>query len=330
LPPACSPRRPQHGQPAAGPGSCFRSDAFDRARARFATQTQRGDWGPAIADAQQAQRRPPRELALRALYALQHAQAAQQRSSYAQADPAGVAALLQEAAEPVRVAGDACLINDLQFLRAEIHYSQAFDGEVTWDQVRGELDAVLRGLEPLRDEDRLAKALFYRGLIDQQQAVGDLGQRFFDRAREIAERRGDDYRLSYIERHLAGIADTRGDLSGAEAGFRRSLALREKVGALLFIPPAQTALADLLLKRAPRDPDIARLYADAAARAVAAKANRLAASAHAAISRRLAAAGDREAARRHAETALTFAQAHGATWLVAGAREALDRLRADR
>jgi tetratricopeptide (TPR) repeat protein len=319
------------GQPSSGaPGSCFRSEAFDRARARFAAQMEKGDWETAIADVVAAKGQWPAGSALRALYAVQHARAAQQRSSHSHADGDGVEALVREAEGPVAAANDPCLASDLRSLRAEIHYAQAFDRIVTWDQVRRELDAVLRGLEPLGDDGRLTWALFYRGLVDQQQEVGDLGEQFFERAGAIAERRGDAYRLSYVERHLAAIDDTRGDLAGAEARFRRSLALREKVGALLFIPPAQTALADLLQKRAPRNPEIARLYADAAARAAAAKANRLASSAHAAISSRLAAAGDRDGAVRHAEQALAFAQAHGSASLVADARQTLDRLRPGR
>jgi tetratricopeptide (TPR) repeat protein len=288
---------------------------------------EKGDWETAIADAVAAKSQPAAVAAFWALYAVQHAQAAQQRSSHSQADRDGVAALVRDAAGPVAAASDPCLASDLQSLRAEIQYTQAFDQIVAWDQVRSELDAVLRGLEPLGDDGRLTWALFYRGLVDQQEEVGDLGRQFFQRARAIAERRGDDYRLSYIERHLAAIDDTRGDLAGAEARFRRSLALREKVGALLFIPPAQMALADVLGKRDPRNPDVARLYADAAARAAAANANRLASSAHAAISRRLAAAGDRDGAVRHAERALGFAQAHGSASLVASARAALDAAR---
>jgi hypothetical protein len=63
----------------------------------------------------------------------------------------------------------------------------------------------------------LTWALFYRGLVDQQAEAGDLGRRFFERAREIAVRRGDDCQLSFIERHLAAIDDARGDLAAAEA-----------------------------------------------------------------------------------------------------------------
>jgi hypothetical protein len=291
-----------------------------------------GDWETAIVDAVAAKSRPPGAApqALHALYAVQHARAAQQRSSYAEADRDGVAALVGAATGPVTSANDACLSSDLRALQAEIHHTQAFDQVVTWDQVRSEFDALLRDVEQLRDDGRLTWTLFYRGLVDQHAEVGDLGQRFFERARDIAVRRGDDYRLSYIERHLAAIDDARGDLAAAETRFRRSLALREKVGALLFIPPAQIALADVLQKRDARNPDIARLYADAAARAAAAKANRLASSAHAGISHRLAQAGDRDGAVRHAEQALAFAQAHGAASLVAGARQALDRLRPGR
>jgi tetratricopeptide (TPR) repeat protein len=314
--------------PAIGAGqSCFRSEAFDRVRTRFESQLQKAEWDAALAEAVAGKGQASAEAAMRALFAVQHARAAQARSSYAKHDPDGVARLLREAEAPVTAANDACLSSDLAFLAAEIHYAQAFDGTVTWDQVRREVDAVLRGLEPLGDDARLTWTLFYRGLVDQQQQVGDLGRQFFERASAIATRRGDDYRLSYLERHLAGIDETRGDLASAEARFRRSLALREKAGATLFVPPAQVTLADVLQERDRRNPEILRLYTDAAARAAAVKANRLASSAHAAISRRLAADGDRDGALRHAEQALAFAEAHGSPTGVRGAREALARLK---
>jgi hypothetical protein len=316
-------------QPAASSASCFRSEPFDRARARFASQTEKGEWDAAIADAT-AGGATVADAVTKALYALQHAQAAQQRGSISKADPAGVERLLAAADAPVTAAGDPCLANDLAFLRAEIHYAQAFDGVVTWDQLRREMDAVLRGLEPLADEARLTKALFYRGLVDQQQEVGDRGRQFFERAAAIATRRGDDYRLSYLERHLAAIDDERGDLAAAEVRFRRSLALREKAGAAVFVPPAQMTLADVLQRKDPKSAEALRLYTAAAARAAALRANRFAAGAHGALSRRLAADGDRAGAVRHAEQALGFAQAHGSASLVDGAREALVRLESQR
>jgi tetratricopeptide (TPR) repeat protein len=315
-------------QPATtAPSRCVRSDAIDRARARFESEMRTAAWDAAIADAVAAQTQPGSDAPTRALFALQHARAAQQRGSYARHDPVGVQALVVAAEPPIRAAQDACLLSDLQFLKAEIHYSQAFDQTVSWDRVRRELGDVLRVLEPLGDDERLAKALFYRGLVDQQQQRGDLGRRYFERARAIATRRHDDYQLSYLERHLAAIDDARGDLASAEARLRRSLALRETARATLFIPPAQTALADVLARRDPRSPEALALYTDAATRAGALQANRLAAAAHAAISRRLAADGDRDGAIRHAETALALARAHGQPSLVASARDARDALR---
>jgi hypothetical protein len=313
---------------AAAAQPCFRSDAFDRARARAEAQLQKGEWDAAIAEAVAGKSQATADAATRALFAIQHARAAQARSSYARHDPDAVARLLRDAEAPVKAANDACLTSDLAFLAAEIHYAQAFDRIVTWDQVRAEIDAVLRRLEPLGDEARLTWTLFYRGLVDQQQDVGDLGRQHFERAHAIATRRGDDYHLSYLERHLAAIDETRGDLAGAEARFRRSLALREKAGATLFVPPAQVALAGVLDGRDRRSPEALRLVTDAAARAAALKANRLASSAHAAVSRRLDAAGDRPGAVRHAEQALAFAEAHGSPTLVAAARARLATLRA--
>jgi hypothetical protein len=83
----------------------------------------------------------------------------------------------------------------------------------------------------------------------------------------------------------------------------------------------------VLGRRDPRSPEALALHTDAATRAAALNANRLAAAAHAAISQRLAAGGDREGAIRHAETALAFARTHGQPSLVASARDALDALR---
>jgi hypothetical protein len=305
---------------------CFHSEAFERARSRFESQLQKGEWDAAMADAAAGKGQASENAAMRALFSIQHARAAQARSSYAKHDPDAVARLVREAEAPVKAAGDASLASDRAFLSAELHYAPAFDATVTWDEVRREVDAVLRGLEPLGDDARLTWGLFYRGLVDQQQEVGDLGRQYFERAHAIATRRRDDYRLSYLERHLAGIDETKGDVASAETRFRRSLALREKVGATLIIPPAQVALADVIQGRDRGNAESWRLYSDAAARAAAIQANRLASSAHAAISRRLAADGDRAGAVTHAEQALAFAQAHGSPSGVRGAREALAKL----
>jgi tetratricopeptide (TPR) repeat protein len=197
-----------------------------------------------------------------------------QRSAFSQLDPGRVEKLLDQAYAEANLARDECLKTKIGFVYAQVHYWRALDGKETWNEVRKELDGVVKRSEGLRlAHHDLANAIFYHGLVDQQAETGDLGREHFERAQGIALQEKDDFLLSFLERHLAVIEEHKGNLAQAETLYRRSLALRENLGAALYVPPAKAALADLLQKRDPNNPQIMPLYAAAAEGAAQTKNN---------------------------------------------------------
>lgn len=100
----------------------------------------------------------------------------------------------------------------------------------------------------------VAETLFHLGLTRENRVsptAEDLAaaKRYHEEALRVAEAGGFDLEASYAYRHLAGHRDDAGDLDGARAYFEKSLELRQKVRAVLLLPPAHIALADVLVKR---------------------------------------------------------------------------------
>lgn len=308
--------------------ACFHSKTFEQARAQFQMQFQTGQWEAVDDDVKRAMARRDSSSEMRALYAVQLAESALQRSAFSQSDPERVENLLHRADTAANLAKDPCLRTEVQFLYAQSHYWQAFDGKPTWSEVRKELDDVVKRSEEVHvSRHDLANALFYRGLVDQQAETGDLGEKYFERSQQIAVPEKDDFLLSFLERHLAVIDEARGNLAQAETRYRHSLGLREKVGATLYVPPAQAALAELLQKKDPNNPEAMQLRTAAAEGAARTRNYSMATDIHAALRDHLAASGDQEGALVQAEAALKFARAYGSSALISDSLKALEKVR---
>lgn len=179
-------------------------------------------------------------------------------------DPA--IAELREALALAQRAGGFGMIAEAQDLLALALYARDFDASAH-PEARALLEAALATRRALPDPRGVAESLFHLGLTYEHRdhpTAADLV-----RARELygeslaeATAHHHPYEASYAERHLAGLAEERGDLAAARAGFERSLALRRQAGATIVLPPALTALADVVAKQG--DPARAReLYLEA-------------------------------------------------------------------
>jgi tetratricopeptide (TPR) repeat protein len=122
---------------------------------------------------------------------------------------------------------------------------------------RALLESALAIRRRLDDRRGVAETLFHLGLTyehpeDPTPAQTARAGELYREALAVAVAGGFDYEASYAERHLAGQADDAGDLTAAIAGFERSLELRRRAGATIVVPPALTALADVLVEAGDR------------------------------------------------------------------------------
>ena len=112
-----------------------------------------------------------------------------------------------------------------------------------------------------------AEALFYLGLVEQQQDHLDAGDVLFQKGLIQARSLKDGVLESFFHRHLAASAEDRGQLDEAEKGFVESLRLRLEGKACVLSPFAQITLADFY-EKAKRSPEkIPRLLTEALATA---------------------------------------------------------------
>ena len=164
----------------------------------------------------------------------------------------------------------------------------------------------------LGDRRGTAETLFHQGLLFQNRPSATAedekkAEALFLEAKGVVQGGDHPVEESYLERHLAAIAQSRGDLDGALAAFRRSLALRQQAGFKIYVPPALLAIGDVLLAKGDRA-GAGEHYARAIREAEAVGARRFILDGHVALGGMAEAAGDREGARLHLEKALDLAE----------------------
>ncbi len=87
---------------------------------------------------------------------------------------------------------------------------------------------------------------FRRGLVAENLVKDRAAARSaYLRAHAGAEQQDDPLLRSYTWRHLAGLAQSDGNLAGARHGFAESLRLREEIGYSIGIAPALVSLAEV-------------------------------------------------------------------------------------
>ncbi|MFO0584114.1 MAG: tetratricopeptide repeat protein [Anaeromyxobacter sp.] len=283
------------------------------------TRLRRGDWDAARAELQQAAEGAtgPRQAAL--LLAL--GRTAQESSAYHRYDPQGAEAAVMRAVDAARTGGDAAGRAQARLLEGKLRYWQGFADPPRWDEARRILEDARRGLVETKAPAPAAEATFYLGLVAQQEGRWEAARPLFEDALAQARRLGDGYLASFPERHLADLAAEAKDLPAAEAGHRRSLALREKAGATALVPFARVAVAEVLAARGKRAEAVGELRraADEAHRAGTAPAE---AAALLGLSKLSAEGGDAKGAAAAALQAVAAARAYGDPELVAEAERA--------
>lgn len=201
---------------------------------------------------------------------------------------------LRSARAAAEGAGDEALVAEARDLLALALFVKNFRAS-DHAEARDLLESALAIRRRLDDRRGVAETLFHLGLTyehpqDPTPADTTRAGELYREALAVAVAGGFDYEASYAERHLAGQADDAGDLAAAIAGFERSLELRRRAGATIVVPPALTALADVLVKAG--DPTRAReLYEEALRIAREIGASRFAADPEAALAELGAATG---------------------------------------
>ena len=242
-------------------------------------------------------------------------------SSYHRHDPQKAESTVMRAVEAARAEGDAGTRARARMLEGRVRYWQGFSDPPRWDEAQRILNDTRERAAEVKDGRLEAEAIFYLGLVAQQQGRWDAARPLFEDALARASRLRDDYLASYPERHLAYLAGEAKDLEQAEARHRRSVALREKVRATVFLPFARIALAGVLVERG-RRPEAVTLLRRAAEEGARSGSRRAEARALLELQPLLAADGDAAGARETAARALTAARAFGDPELVAEAEQA--------
>ena len=88
----------------------------------------------------------------------------------------------------------------------------------------------------------LAEALFHLGLIYQNTDQTEQASGAFEHALSIAQAHDLKVEQSFYTRHLAMLAEKRGDLTSAEIYYRESLSLRQETGYQVFTTLSHTSL----------------------------------------------------------------------------------------
>jgi len=292
--------------------------------ARLEVRLRAGEWDALRADLERALPRASgaRRAALLVAVGLVESEA----SSYHRHDPQKAESAVMRAVEVARADGDAATRARARMLEGRLRYGQGFADPPRWEEAKRILIDTREQAAEAKDGPLEAEAVFYLGLVAQQQGRGDAARPLFEEALARATRLGDDFLASFPERHLAYLAGETKDLAQAEARHRRSVALREKAGAVAFLPFARTALAGVLAQRGLR-PEAVALLRRAAEEGARSGSHRGEASALLKLQPLLAADGDAIGAREAAARALTAARAYGAPELVAEAERAATPVR---
>jgi tetratricopeptide (TPR) repeat protein len=103
--------------------------------------------------------------------------------------------------------------------------------------------------EQIADPCHKADALFFRALMPQMTGKVEESAAGLEVARAAAAAAGCDLQLSYDLRHLAVVAEERGDLDKAFMLAEESLAIRRRIKFEVFLPYSLLHTADLAQKR---------------------------------------------------------------------------------
>lgn len=157
-------------------------------------------------------------------------------------------ASLDEAQALAEKRNAAVAIADTLDQRAHADYYQSLqEGGGDYAALLERFSEALTRREALNDTRGVAESLFHVGLMHERLNEPDRAGEVYERAYALAREHRHKLELSYVARHLGGIASDRHDLVTALAYFEESLALRQDAGYTLGLPLAHIALGDTRL-----------------------------------------------------------------------------------
>ena len=165
----------------------------------------------------------------------------------------GVASL-QRGRQLAEASGDTGVLAAALDAEGMYHYfNKVSAGRGEWAPIIALFERSAALAEEVRDSRGIAEALFHLGLTRQFQGEPAQAGAFFERSLAVARRSGDVLMQSYNLRHLADLAEKRGELDTALAQHQECLRLREQVGFHTGQVFALLAVAQLLTLREPQD-----------------------------------------------------------------------------
>ncbi|ACL65236.1 conserved hypothetical protein [Anaeromyxobacter dehalogenans 2CP-1] len=262
---------------------------------------------------------------LRADLAVLLARIAVDRSEFHRHAPREAATAADRALAAAREAGDPRVLATALLVHARRVYFEALEDPSRMRAAAAAIREARAAAGHAGDPRLEAEAIFHQALAEDRLGRPEAARALLEDGAARARRLGDDFMLSNMERHLAGLDQDRGELARAELGFRQSLALREQAGAAAFVPWAQIALAEVLAERGTAEEEQRVLLRKAAQLGERSGSLRAASTASATLARRLLAAGHRGAARVAAQRAVALARRFGAPGDVRAAEEVASR-----
>ncbi|WP_342375386.1 hypothetical protein NVS55_29390 [Myxococcus stipitatus] len=157
-------------------------------------------------------------------------------------------------------------------------------------------------------------ALFYRGLTQQFQGQAEAAGATYSQGLLLSRAANDVLMESYNLRHLASLAEDRGELDSAISLYENSLRLREQVGFTTGQMFALTALANVRARKDPKDAQALVLSEKALTLARAVKDPAGEREARTSLGRLHLRRGDVPSALPHLEQALSNAETHEDWW----------------
>ncbi|MCP3139678.1 tetratricopeptide repeat protein [Pyxidicoccus xibeiensis] len=133
-----------------------------------------------------------------------------------------------------------------------LYWDKLVKGTGEWEPIEARFVRARALAEEAKDSRGVSEALFHLGLTHQFRGNAPQAQEAYERSLAVARESADALMQSYSLRHLADLAEQRGDLDAALAGHRECLRLREQVGFRTGTVYALLALAHVLTLREPQ------------------------------------------------------------------------------
>ncbi len=141
-------------------------------------------------------------------------------------------------------------IADALSLVGQAHYYKKLNSDVgDYEEALTHFQQALAIREKLHDTRGISEALFYSGLIYEQLSLPEKAHASYTEALQFADLYNHKLEKSYALRHLAGMAEGKGDLDAALNYALTSLALREEIGFRVFLPYSHVLVGDIYLAR---------------------------------------------------------------------------------